>query len=92
MAESSSYQLLLREGFAKGFVTGVQTVLLRQGRKRFGPPDAATQARIECIIEPAALEMLAERLLEVSSWEELLAGASQWWCRFGGKKPAANSP
>jgi hypothetical protein len=47
---------------------------LRQGRKRFGPPDTATKTAIEAITDLARLETLTERLLDVTSWQELLGG------------------
>jgi hypothetical protein len=46
---------------------------LRLGRKRFGEADETTRQRIEAIRDIDALEKLSERLLEVSSWDELLA-------------------
>jgi predicted transposase YdaD len=89
MKESSAYQLILAEGEAKGKAEGeakgkaegeargkaaeAKTILLRQGRKRFGEPDAATVAALQAITDVAYLESLSERLLEVASWQELLA-------------------
>jgi Domain of unknown function (DUF4351) len=68
MKESSTYQAILDEGRAEG----VRKVLMRLGTRRFGPPDAPTRAAIEAITRPSRLERLSERLLDVSSWEELL--------------------
>jgi hypothetical protein len=48
-------------------------LLLRQGRKRFGEPRAQVLARLEAVVEIAELDRLAERLLEVETWDELLA-------------------
>ncbi len=73
MRESATYQAILQEGEAKGEVKGRRATLLRQGRKKFGPPDAATLAVLETIGDIARLEQLSERLLEVNSWQELLA-------------------
>jgi hypothetical protein len=47
-------------------------MLLRIGRKRFGPASAETVAALEAIEDPENLEALGERLLDVSSWTELL--------------------
>ncbi len=47
-------------------------MILQLGSKRFGPPDAATQATLDAITTTERLERLAERLLEVESWAELL--------------------
>ncbi|HZP85013.1 MAG TPA: DUF4351 domain-containing protein [Chthonomonadaceae bacterium] len=48
-------------------------MIFRQGGKRFGPPDAQTQSAIEAMTSLEQLEQLAERLLEVENWQELLA-------------------
>ena len=48
-------------------------MLLKFGGKRFGSPDASTQAALEAINSIEELERLADRLLEVESWQELLA-------------------
>jgi predicted transposase YdaD len=69
MSESSVYQAILREGEAKG----AQQILLRQGRKRFGPPDKSIRAALAAIADLGRLEQLSERLLEVASWQDLLA-------------------
>jgi predicted transposase YdaD len=71
MRESSTYQAILTEGR----IEEAQTILLRQGRKRFGPPDAHVQATLESINNRERLEALSERLLDVSTWDELLADA-----------------
>lgn len=73
MEASSAYQRLIARGERK--------ILLQLGRKRFGPPAAETLARIEALDEPAEVERLCDRLLEVSSWEELFAppAASLHW-------------
>ena len=48
-------------------------LLLLQGTVRFGPPDEPTRATIEGMSSIELLEPLSIRLLEVSSWHELLA-------------------
>jgi predicted transposase YdaD len=62
-------------GEAIGQAIGERNMILRQGRKRFGEPDAATIATLEAIVSIERLEQLGERLLEVESWTDLLAGA-----------------
>jgi hypothetical protein len=64
MAESSTFLATLA-GEAR-------RILLRQGRKRFGPPSPEMIAALEAIEDPDELEDLSERLLDVASWEELL--------------------
>lgn len=80
MEESVTYQGIIRKGVEQGIEKGIpmgelreaQRLLLRLGRKRFGPPDPATIAAIESLIDLDRLEQLSERVLEVSSWQELL--------------------
>lgn len=81
MKESVTYQAILEEGRAEGEARGeargkaeeARSLLLRLGRKRFGPPDTAAGVSIAAIDSVERLEHLAERLLEVESWQELLA-------------------
>jgi hypothetical protein len=73
MKESVTYQAILEEGREEGQVTQTRRILLRQGSKRFGPAAPAVEAAIEGLSELARLEQLTERLLDVESWEELLA-------------------
>lgn len=61
-----------REGKAEGRVEGAAEVLLRQGRKRFGEPDSATFTRLDAQIAAGRVGELADRLLVVRSWDELL--------------------
>jgi len=81
MRESSTYQFILDEGRAEGRAEGeargrsdeARRLILRQGTKRFGAPDAATEAALAAVDTVERLEQLAERLLEAESWAELLA-------------------
>jgi hypothetical protein len=69
MRESSGYQLILDEGF----VLEARKLLLRQGRRKFGPPAAEVEATIQAIDDLDRLERMSERLLDVTTWQELLA-------------------
>ena len=69
MEESSTYQYIV----SKGALKEAKKFLMLQGQKRFGPPDAETSATIEAIPDVERLEQLGQRLLDVSSWQELLA-------------------
>jgi predicted transposase YdaD len=69
MRDSATYQAILDEGRAEG----EQRLLLRVGIARFGPPDDATRSRIGAITDTDALDRLTDRILTVSSWDELLA-------------------
>jgi predicted transposase YdaD len=70
MEESATYQYIV----SKGELKEARKFLMRQGCKRFGQPDPTIVATIESITDVERLEQLGERLLEVSSWQELLAG------------------
>jgi predicted transposase YdaD len=77
MRESSTIQAWLEEGRMKGLEEGrreeVRKLLLRLGRVRFGPAPETVEADLEAITDLEKLEQLGERLLTVSSWDELLA-------------------
>jgi hypothetical protein len=79
--ESSVYQGILKkgedigrvEGRVEGAVEEARKTLLRQGRKKLGPPDEQISGRIAEITELDRLHVLLDRILDVSSWDELLA-------------------
>lgn len=77
MKESSTYQALLAEGEERGILKGealaLRKILIRQGTRRFGAPDAQTQSAIEAITSIDVLEALIDRVFDVESWEDLLA-------------------
>jgi len=83
LEDSTTYQAVLTkgkiegkvEGKAEGTIEGEHKVLLRQGIKRFGPPNSAIAASLKAITDTERLDGLAERILDVGSWDELLAGA-----------------
>jgi predicted transposase YdaD len=82
MQDSTTYQAILKEGRNEGLiegrnegrVTGEQQLLIRQGTKKFGQPDAATRAAIEAIRDIERLEALGERIVDpdVCDWNSLL--------------------
>jgi hypothetical protein len=83
MEESVTYQAIVErgvakgreDGLAKGRLEGARRILFRQGEKRFREPaNSSVRSRIESIGSLDALERLSDRLLEVGSWDELLAG------------------
>jgi predicted transposase YdaD len=73
MKESSAYQMILEEGREEGMIRGTRQTLLRQGRKRFGPPSPDVEAKLEAILALDQLQKVADRILDVSSWEELMS-------------------
>jgi hypothetical protein len=67
--ESVTYKIILNEGRADE----ARRLLLRMGRRRFGEPAPEVLATIEAMKDLDRIEDLAERLLDVTSWDELLA-------------------
>ena len=90
LAESSTYQKILRdgrreghqegrqegrqEGLREGQILGERRLLIRQGTRKFGEPDAATVAAIDAILDPDRLVALGERIIDanVLTWADLL--------------------
>jgi predicted transposase YdaD len=68
MEESVTYQAILRKGEAKE----ARKLLLLMGRSRFGEPSPEVVAALEAVTDLNRLEELSVRLLQVSSWQELL--------------------
>ncbi len=56
----------------EGSVLEARNILLRLGRKKFGPTSRDVEAALNGIVDVLRLEALADRLLDVSSWDELL--------------------
>ena len=76
MEESTTYQALLRRGREQGMREGLRDSLRHLGRKKFaGPPSAEQEAALGAITDLPRLEALTEKLLDVNTWDELLAGA-----------------
>ena len=73
MRESVTYQAILEEGREEGHVESLHRMILRLGRRRFGEADVAIRQQIEAIRDIDRLEDLSERLVIVSSWDELMA-------------------
>jgi predicted transposase YdaD len=86
--ESSVYQGILEKGEALGMQKGLEKglekgigagriertrqILLRQGRKKFGPPSERVEAEIAALADLERFDELFDRVLEVSTWDELL--------------------
>jgi hypothetical protein len=51
-----------------------QSLLLRLGSQRLGPPKREIRSAIEAVTSREELEDLLERLLTASSWDDLLLG------------------
>jgi hypothetical protein len=80
MEESVTYQKIIRKGEAKGKAEGkaegetaeARKILLLQGRSRFGEPTAEAIAALDALTDVQKLEELTVRLLQATSWQELL--------------------
>ena len=72
--DSSTYQKILRDGEAKGRTKEARRMLLRQGIKRFGTPDAEALAALEGIQDINLLEELGDRILDadLNDWNSFL--------------------
>ncbi|MFN0072658.1 MAG: hypothetical protein ACKVVP_14335, partial [Chloroflexota bacterium] len=78
-------QLILDEGRAEGEARGeargraseAREFLLLFATDKLGPPDPATRAALERIVDVEELERLGRRLLQVGSWQELLPFPSE---------------
>ncbi len=77
MKESVTYQEIVAEGRKEGMATGAineaRAIVLRQASFRFGTPDAQKLSSLNSIQSVERLEILADRVLYVSNWDELLA-------------------
>jgi len=70
MKESDTYQAIVEEGEIKG----IRETLLSLGRIRFGgPPSRVQEATLSGIIDLGRLHRMRDQLLQVESWQELLA-------------------
>lgn len=69
MNESTAYDQMVEEGR----ILQNQKLLLKQGAKRLGPPDAELKSALTAIQDLDRLERMAEAVLNVTSWQELLS-------------------
>ena len=68
MKDSVTYQAIVEEGEIKAS----QEVLLKLGGKRFGAASETITLAIRSITDLDRLEALIDRLLDASSWQQLL--------------------
>jgi len=69
MRESVTYMAIIEEGA----IEEARKIILRLGRKLFGPPDETTTAALTATEDLERLEFLSEQILDVKSWQELMA-------------------
>ncbi len=70
--DSTTYQAIIRKGREIGQLEGTRKSLLVLGSEKFGAPNAAAVTAVEAIADLQRLELLLARVLQTSSWEELL--------------------
>jgi hypothetical protein len=70
MRDSDTYMMILGEGREDE----AKSIILRQGQKRFGPADEATNARLKGITDLDRLDRLVDRLFDgaATTWQDLL--------------------
>jgi hypothetical protein len=73
MHESTAWDVIMDEGRAEGRMEGEINFLLRQGTRKFGVPDAQSEASLKGIHDLDRLERLADAILTAQSWQELLS-------------------
>jgi hypothetical protein len=79
--ESVTYQALFRRGYEEGYevglrlgaIDGCRWFLLVMGRKKFDVPGADVLKAVAEIFDLDRLRSLCLKVLDVSSWQELLA-------------------
>jgi predicted transposase YdaD len=73
MRESTGYQMILDEGREEGALREARKLLLQLGRLKFGAPEPDVETAIQAINDLARLERMSARLLDVTTWQDLLA-------------------
>ena len=88
MEESVTYQAVIRKGEARGKTEEARKMVLLMGRSRFGEPPPEAVAALEALTDVSQLEELGVRLLQATSWQELLGLNGPSRRRRGRKKPS----
>jgi hypothetical protein len=77
LEDSTTYQFIFQKGLTEGLSQGrleeAQSLILLQGSKRFGQPPTTIVTAIRAIAEHERLVRLAARVLDATSWNDLLA-------------------
>ena len=61
----------IKEGKAEGKAEAFKNMIFQIGQKRLGLPNREVALAIQTIVDADRLEALANRILDVKSWEEL---------------------
>ena len=85
LEDSSTYQMILEKGIAKGEARGValgeargearaaRSHIARLGAKRFGPAPKSFETKLNSVGDLPRLERMVERILDAQGWDDLLA-------------------
>jgi hypothetical protein len=73
MRESTTYQAILDEGREEGALREARKLLLRLGGRRIGTPSPDVETALQAITDLDHLERMSDRLLDVTTWQDLLA-------------------
>jgi hypothetical protein len=73
MEESTVYQVIIEKGEARGESKGARKTLLALARRTLGPPSKKVIAALNKIDDVDRLARMNKALLDVMSWDELLA-------------------
>jgi hypothetical protein len=70
----------------------LQRVLLKLGRKRFGPYPPEVEDAVENLGDDERLCDMVERVVDATSWDDLLATPARGWTWETGSTPATPDP
>ena len=79
LEDSTTYQWIVQKGLQEGRQKGMQegrsteaqNLVLRQGTNKFGA-NATAEPRLRAIADIDHLERIADRVLDATSWDDLL--------------------
>ena len=70
--DMAPFRKFLEEGRAEGRAEEARAALLRHGQKRLGSPRKEQWAVVNAITDLTGLRALGDRVLDVSTWDDLL--------------------
>jgi hypothetical protein len=73
LEDSTTYQLILRRGEARGKIDEARRFVTRFGSRQFGPPPAAVEAALAAVTDRDRLERMFDAIPTVAGWDDLLA-------------------
>ncbi len=64
----------MRKGREEGELLNARRMVLKAGLRRLGQPSPEVEARVNALVSLTVLESLIDRVFDVETWDELLAG------------------